>query len=315
MLALVALVESAVGGLRADLAPPWAEDWRHAAWAAEREAPGCDVLCFGDSLVKYGVLPRVIEARSGLKTYNLATSGGTMPSAYFLFERALAAGARPQAVVLDVAALMLRDEAPLALQNYPELATVADCLGLAWTDGDPHFAAASLLAKLVPSFGWRFEVRGLIRDRLDGKDGSRRASGARFRRQWDHERGAQPMAPGRVRHPSEDYLIDGVSPAAWAIEPRNDAYLDRFLAVAQSRGISVYWLIPPLVPEAHARRAERGADAAYDRLVGAKLGRYGNVVALDARSSGYGDSAHVDHIHLDRVGAAGLSADVAAVLA
>ena len=31
------------------------------------EAAGADVLCFGDSQMKQGVMPRVIEARSGLR--------------------------------------------------------------------------------------------------------------------------------------------------------------------------------------------------------------------------------------------------------
>jgi len=315
MLALVAVVEVLVGSHRADFAPPWAEDWRFATWAAERRAAGSDVLCFGDSLVKYGVLPRVIEAKTGLKAYNLATSAGTMPSAYFLFRRALGAGARPKGVIVDVAALMLKDADPLALQNYPELASVSDCAELAWTDRDPGFFAAALLAKLVPSYGWRFEVRGLIQAAFDGQSASQRQAGAMFRQKWEVQRGAQPTPPGRVRHPSEADLIDGVSPASWAIEPRNEAYLDRFLGLAGQRGIPVYWLIPPLCPEAHAQRARRGADAVYDRLARSKLTRFPGLVVLDARTSGYDDSVHVDHIHLDRVGASVLSGDIATVLA
>ena len=44
------------------------------------------------------------------------------------------------------------------------------------------------------------------------------------------------------------------------------------------------------------------------------IARHPNVVVLDARRSGYDDSVHFDHIHLDRRGAAVLSLDVAAVL-
>ena len=315
MLALVAAIEAAVGAHRADLAPPWAEDWRFAAWAADRQAPGADVLCFGDSLVKYGVLPRAIEARTGLKAYNLATSGGTMPSAYFLLKRALAAGAQPRAVVVDFAALMLRDGDPLTLRNYPELATLADCAELARTDGDADFLAAAAVAKVVPSYAWRFELRGAIRAGFAGQSASHRAEGTAYRQRWETHRGAQPTPPGRVWHPSEDYLIDGVSPESWAIEPRNDAYLDRFVALAAEHQIPVYWLIPPLCPAAHARRAVRGADAAYDRLVRAKLAKFANLVVLDARPAGYDDSVHIDHIHLDRVGARVLSGDIGAALA
>ena len=78
MLALIAAVEGSLAAHRADFATPWGEDWRFSAWAAREKSPGCDVLCFGDSLVKYGVVPKVIEARTGLRSYNLATSGGSM---------------------------------------------------------------------------------------------------------------------------------------------------------------------------------------------------------------------------------------------
>lgn len=315
MLVLVVVVETIISGYRVDLAPTWAEDWRFSAWAAERQAPGTDFLCFGDSLIKYGVLPRVIEAKSGLKGYNLATSGGTMPSAYFLFRRSLDAGARPRAVLVDFAALMLRNDGPLLLQNYPELATVGDCVDLAWTAHDPQFLAGALLAKLLPSVNWRFEVRRMIMARLAGGSGSMRYANSAQRIRWEIDRGAQPTQTGRKRHQDEDYLIDGVSPESWAIQPRDEVYLDRFVALARSRTIPVYWVIPPLCPEAHARRARRGADAAYDRLVRAKLARFPNIVVLDARPSGYDDSTHVDHLHLDKVGAAALSGDIAAVLA
>lgn len=315
MLALVAVVEASVAGHRADLAPPWAEDWRFSTSAAERKAAGSEVLCFGDSLVKYGVLPRVIEAKTGWKSFNLATSGGTMPSAYFLLKRAFDAGAKPKAVVVDFDALMLEDAEPVSLRNYPELATMADCVDLAWSEGDTRFMGALVLAKLVPSYRWRFEVRALVRAAIEGRDGSRRQTNATFRLTWETHGGAQPMPPGRVRHPSEDYLIDGVSPASWSIGSKDEAYLDRFVALAESRGVAVYWLIPPLCPEAHARRQVQGADEAYGRLARSKLSRFANLTILDARSSRYDDSVHVDHIHLDRVGATALSGDLAAILA
>ena len=314
MVVLVAGVEAVVNVHRADLAPVWAEDWRFSAWAAVRQAPGSDVLCFGDSLVKYGVLPRAIEAKTGLKAYNLAVNGGPIPSAYFLFKQALDAGARPRAIVVDFAALMLHDESQVSLYNYPELATVADCVELARVTGDADFLASTLLAKLIPSYAWRFEIRQSLQTTLAGVDGSQRRSVSTFRRIWEKERGAQPMHPGRVRHPSEDFLIAGVSPEAWSIDPKNEIFLDRFLALAEARGIPVYWVIPPLCPEAHALRSQRGADEAYGRLVRLKQARFPGVVVLDARASGYDNSVHIDHLHLDRIGATAFSEAIATIV-
>ncbi|WP_435009067.1 hypothetical protein P12x_000317 [Tundrisphaera lichenicola] len=315
MLALVAAVEVVIGGLRHDLASPLAEDWRITAMAASEKAPGCDVLCFGDSLVKYGVLPRVIRAKSGLKSYNLATSGGTMPSAFFLLRQALDAGARPRAVVADFAALMLDDPDPPAMQDYAELATYRDCLDLAWASKSGGFLAGATLSKLLPSYQWRFEVRNSIRAAFEGRSLSNRAALATYRARWARESGAHPMPPGRVRYPTEATLIDGVSPETWTCEPRNRRYLERFLELAASHQITVYWLIPPLCPEAHARREARGSDRLYGEFVRGIVAKHPNVVVCDARPSGYDNSVHTDHLHLDRRGAAVLSADLASVLA
>ena len=97
--------------------------------------------------------------------------------------------------------------------------------------------------------------------------------------------------------------------------PVGGARLDRFLALAGSHRIPVFWLMPPLCPEAHARRARRGSDRSYGEFARRMIERHEDVVVLDARTSGYDDSVHIDHLHLDRRGAAVLSADLATVLA
>jgi hypothetical protein len=314
MLVLIVAVEAIITGRRADLVSALLEDWRVAALAAETKSKGRDVLCFGDSLVKYGVLPKVIEARSGLRAYNLATSGGTAPSAYFLLRRALDSGARPKAVVVDFNALMLPRDDPPNLLNYPELGSVRDCLDLGFTSGDPGFAGALALSKLLPSYCWRFEIRRSVLASLDGRSVSQRESLRFFRDFWANEAGAHPSPSGRKRHPQEDTMIDGVSPATWAFEPTDRAYIDRFLALAEARGIAVYWLMPPMAPEVHVRRGHRGTDALYDRFARSIAAKYPNAVIVDARNSGYDDSVHIDHLHLDRRGASVLSDDLAAVL-
>ncbi len=315
MLALVVAIESAVAGRRLDLVNPAAEDWRSAARAAEYRSRDRDVLCFGDSLVKYGVLPRVIEAKAGLRSYNLATAGGTMPSAYFLLRRAFDSGARPKAIVADFAALMLADPDPPALANYAELATLGDCLDLAWNARDAGFFGSLAVAKLLPSSRWRFELRGSLLAALGGRSASPRPTTENLQKLWADQLGAQPMPTMPPRPPTAGVLVDGCSPLDWSIEPRNRRYLDRFLALAEAREVPVFWLIPPLGPEVHARRAIRGSDDAYARFARDRAARHRSVVVVDARHSGYDDSVHIDHMHLDRRGAKILTADLAALLA
>jgi hypothetical protein len=314
MLGLILAVEFAVSGLRADLVTAWSDDWRLSAEAADSKAIDADVLCFGDSLIKYGVMPKVIEARSGLKAYNLATSGGTMASSYFLFRRAIEAGARPKAVVVDVAALMLLEEKPPKPLNYAELGTLRDCLDLGWTAADGDLLGALVAGKFLPSYRWRFEIRQSILAALQGRSSSQRSTLASFQLLWNREQGAQPTPADRAYHPQEDILIAGVSPSKWACDPKERTYAERFFALAESRQIQVYWLIPPMSPGVHTQRAILGTDARYDRFVRSISSKYPSAVILDARSSGYDDTVHVDHIHLNRRGATILSADLAEVV-
>src|SRR5262245_43362888 len=99
------------------------ENWRLAGRAARGEAVRARVLFFGDSLMQYAAQPRVIEARTGWTAYNLAVAGGHTPTSYFLLRRALRAGARPSAVVVDAVPFGL-DRAPDSLpivRQWPDL--------------------------------------------------------------------------------------------------------------------------------------------------------------------------------------------------
>ena len=71
------------------------DDWayRKSEKAATRDAKRYDVLVFGDSMVKQGVVPRAVEERSGLRVLHLAVSGSQAPASLALLARALAAGA------------------------------------------------------------------------------------------------------------------------------------------------------------------------------------------------------------------------------
>ncbi len=314
MLALVAAVELTISARRLDFTTVWADDWHLSASAATRKAKGRDVLCFGDSLIKCGVLPRVIEARTGLRAYNLAVNAGTMPSAYFMLRRALESGARPRAIVADFFALMLPDLSGHHVRNYPEMATARDCLDLAWTARDPDFFAATILGKLLPSCKCRFEIRAGIRAAFDGRRASPWPSQSAIWATWKHEDGAQPLHPMTEKWAADPVLVAAVSPDAWAVDRVNAVYCERFLGLAASRGIPVFWLIPPLSTEVRARRDLRGADASYSRFARAALESHPDLTVLDARGSGY-DSVHVDAIHIDRRGAAALTADLASVVA
>src|SRR5690348_14836409 len=101
MLALIAAIEASVSRLDDALTTVWAAGWRASGRSATREARDCDLLCLGDSLVKFGVVPSVLDARLGTRSYNLAAHAAQAPLSYFLLQRALRAGARPRTILID----------------------------------------------------------------------------------------------------------------------------------------------------------------------------------------------------------------------
>src|SRR5262245_5292812 len=101
MIPLVWAVEGFVARHEDGVQSQVARSWKASAVAAGAGAVGRDVLYLGDSQVKLGLLPRVVEGRTGLSGYNLAVLRGMPASSYGLLRRALDAGARPKAVVVD----------------------------------------------------------------------------------------------------------------------------------------------------------------------------------------------------------------------
>ena len=82
-----------------------------------------------------GSLPRVIEAKIGLEGVQSGHQRRDDPIGLFPPQAGTrCGGGSRRRLVVDFAALLLRDDAPLgACKNYPELATIADCFELAAT--------------------------------------------------------------------------------------------------------------------------------------------------------------------------------------
>ncbi len=316
MLALVALGEWAFTRHEMDVLAPWHWDWRHTGKAARTQAPESEILCFGDSLVKFGVLPAVVEARTGRRTYNLAVALGQTPSSYFLLRRALRAGSRPSALLVDATPHLLRESprAPQHLRQWPEMLGTAEMLDLAWTARDPDFLAAMAVAKLLPSLRARQEVRGAVLDALRGGPSRRRFLAAQFWRNTRVNRGANAMPGGP---PNVDCA--GACRTLYShfgCDPVNAAYLDRFLALADARGIPVFWVITPLSTEMQQLCERSGFDAAHTAFVEGLRRRFPNLTVLDGRRSRYGQSLHTDDpVHLNHLGASAFTADLAPFLA
>jgi hypothetical protein len=315
MLALVATVEAFVARDVLDFSDPVSLSWRMAAEDARDVAPGRPILCVGDSLVKHGLIPRVIASRSGRGAVNLAVAQGPAPATFFLLRRALEAGARPSAVVVDFKPSVLAGGPRYNVRYWQEILAPRECLELARSARGASLLAEVALGRLLPSFRARHEVRSNLLAALRGESDPLGGINRTCRRNWTLNDGANvaarnPAFAGEVGpDDAKRYLTH-----AFRCHRVNAEYIGRLLALAGSRGIRVYWLLPPLAPRLQDRRERDGAEAGYVRFVRSLQARHPSVTVLDARHAGYDHTLFVDASHLDGRGAYTLSRDVADAL-
>jgi hypothetical protein len=298
------------------------QDWRDTGRAAAREAPSCDLLCFGSSMIKFGVLPAAFEAGAGRRGYNLALLNGPPPASCFLLERALGRGARPSVVVVDFDHKRLEADPRSDHFNYPwaDLLGPVEAFDLARRAGDPTLFARVALASALPSVRRRHEIRAAVVARFQGYAASLNDLGAAFgskpafTRNRRVNRGAVVNAPvvEDRRPPLPEPEEEGARP--WLCHPVNAHYLKRFLALCSGRKIAVLWLLPPVSPNHQAVYYRVGARERYLDLVRRLAGRYPGVVVVDGRNAGYPNSVYIDHVHLDRTGALFLSRSLASII-
>ena len=310
MLALVLLVERGISRSAIDLGDAPGNDWRIQGKVAARYAGRNDVLGLGDSQVKLGIVPRIVERKAGLRMYNLAAIGGQAPTSYFLLKRALDSGSRPKAVIVDFMPTLLQKGLEYNATRWPKLLNPREGLDLAARARSVDLFASVLLARALPSVASRDELRAALNDALSGKLDERVRDARRYARNWSANRGTMilPPYPNKV-DPAHWYRVD--HPNDWSCDPLNAEYVERLLRLAESHAIAVYWLLPPIVPEAQALCREHGQEARFDRYLAQVARRHPDLRILDARRCGYLRDDFVDAVHLHRDSAPRLSSAVA----
>ena len=315
MVALVAAVESSLGRQADRFATTSALSAQLSGEAARREAPGRSVLFFGDSLAKHGLIPSVFERAAGLTAFNLATPGAQAPTTYFLLKRALDAGARPEAVVVDFKPFLLAARGKKGMQDWSQLLSVAELADLAWTSGDPALAAEAAIQGWLPSLRGRHEIRDAVSAALRGEAEALWPINRACRRNWSLNQGANvaeinPAFTGAVSPNVAEHL----SSNRWACRKLNARYVERFLDLAESRGIRVYWLLPPSCPELEALRDATGSERKFREYVRSVEARHPRLTVLDGREPSWVASLFVDSSHLDGRGGVALTLAVAGAM-
>lgn len=317
---LILLVDVVLGRIRWENPPRsrLSASWRWANRAAEGPEAGAEVLCFGDSLIKLGIVPRVLEERLGRSSYNLAVLGGPAPASHELLRRVLDRGCRPGALVVHFSPLLLGMDPKAGLEWWAGGLRISDRLALLGRTCDPSMIGPLIVHGLLGSMGARDAVRSALGlhssasedvDRL-GPEGIEELA-----RGWTRNQGAQ-LAPrrfvpvaGSLPNPYRGHRWK------WAPNPVHAYFVDRFLAMAEDRGIPVYWVIPPADPAWLDRNEGVGTVGAYREYVLGLLDRFSVLTVLDAQHAGWGRRWFRDPIHLNRDGAVRLSGLVADAIA
>ncbi len=317
MLALIAGVESYVMRHDYDLTTLIASNWEIEGRAPARYAADSKVLCFGDSMVKFGIQPRVLGASLGKPTYNFALYCGSPQASYYMMRRALDAGSRPEAIVVDFQPeFLMGDSMKLLSRAFPELLSVPEAADLCWQARDPGRFAEFLVAMALPSARKRYEIRANVAANIKGQDGSIRENLLARKRNWRVNRGAEALP--KNPHYQGDVPEFGGYPAMfwtpWKAHPLNVEYLERFLELAESRQVPVFWVLQPNAAAVDERRGKVGYNAQYDAFVQGYLERFANLVAIDGRHVNYPHQVFTDPVHLDRDGATAYSLGVAEVI-
>lgn len=320
MLGLLLAVEGIVSLGANGLATFGALGARFAGEAARREAPRARVLAFGDSVLKFGFDPSAIEGRA----FNLAVPGTPPMLGEALFRRAVAAGARPEVVLIGY--MTLSGDPRVHLNDFAEVFGLADALRLARDAKDPSLFLGVMAPRLLATLRYRAALRAGVLGALRGEPtspgapvapgvpGPSAASASLIG--WAHRQGAElRQADGKFDGRMEPDLERRLYSAQWRVHPVLARSFRRLCDLAGDQGASVFVVVTPITPEAQARRDALDLDAPHTRNLKAVLERCPGVTVLDARRSGYPSWMFLDSCHLNAKGAAKLTADLAKAIA
>jgi hypothetical protein len=263
------------------------------------------------------VLPRLIAQQTGRPAYNFALLSGRPMGSYYLLRRMLDQGAgAPKAILLSFTPYTLVCDPGAATRGLNEILRPAEAVNLARTARDWRFFAEAMLARLLPSYRSREDIHAMLLQALRGQPASSRWMNIVHLRNWRVNRGSQVNAPPATPSGSTSPLADATYyPRIWYLHPLNAIYVHRFLTLASSRGIKVYWLVPPIRPDIQTLLERNEIDEHYVGYVRKLQATFPGMIVVDGRHAGYGGNLFIDPIHMHRVGAEAFSEGLARVLA
>ncbi len=268
MLALVIGIEGFLFRHWIDLTDPVSLSWRYSAKAAESEARDSQLLCLGDSLVKHGLIPSVIERTSGLKAANLSAARGSTLLTYCLLRQVLDSGARPAALIINAKPAVLLGGPEFNARPWQEVLGLRDAPEMLQITRNAPFVASTLVGRLLPSLRARLEIQSAVMAAVRGETDRIRSINPVLWRNWTVNHGANvasavPAYNGELSAEAERPFYTDI----FHVDPANAEAIERILRLAAGRRIPIYWVLCPLSPTLQSRRDQSGADELHDRLL------------------------------------------------
>ena len=316
MIGLIVAIECFVARNWLDFTDPCSLSWRYSTEAVRTESPGRELLCLGDSLVKHGLIPSVIERGTGWRTANLSAARAPAIFSYFLLRRAIEAGTRPKAIIINAKPAILMGGPEFNARYWQEVLTLRECLELSRMSSGGPFVLSTLVGRLLPSLRARLEVRSNVLAALKGETDRIGAINRVLLRNWTVNGGANVATAGPFRQDESAAEVERrLHPGVFYVDRSNSAGIEWMMRLADERRIPVFWLLPPISPALQARRDQSGAEAHYDEFVRSFVVRYPRILTvLDARRGRYPASLFTDYTHLNGPGAIALSRAVASAI-
>jgi hypothetical protein len=316
MIAMVVAIECFIGRNWLDYTDPVSLSWRFSADAARTKATGIQVLCVGDSLVKHGLIPSVIEEATGRRTLNLSAARAPMLMSYFLLRRALDSGSHPDAIVINAKPAVLLGGPEFNARYFEEVLTPREWVELFQMSRRASVMTSMLVGRILPSVRCRLEVRSHCLSAMRCEADPLREINRTLWRNWRVNDGANVAnLDSSYQEAATAELGRRMQTDIFHVDRMNVEGIERLLQLASERKIPVFWLLAPLTPGLQTLRDRSGSEAAYERFVRSTQARYPQVLTvLDARRAAYPPEAFIDSTHLNGRGAVILSRAVATAL-
>jgi hypothetical protein len=309
MIVLVLAIECFVARHWLQFSDPVSLSWRYSAQAVQADAPRCELLCVGDSLIKHGLIPAVIEHRTGCRTVNLSGARAPALLTYFLLRRALESGARPRAIIVNAKPAVLLANPEFNTRYWQEVLTPRECAEMLYVSRRGSFMLALVAGRLLPSLRCRLELRSSLAAAAQGRADPLHTINRALWRNWTKNSGANISAVDSSATGATALEVAERNRAdLFHVDPANAVAVEWLLLLAAQQNIPVFWLLAPLSPELQQVRDRTGSELAHEQFIRSLQARFaGGMTVLDARRLGYPPQLFADPTHLNRHGAIALS--------